>query len=207
MKRGQASKRGYTAVELMLALGLFAVGVSGIIAMQKLTVVSNSHAKNLAIGTQIAQAWLDQLATDATLWTSPAASNGVSDIDNTTWVKEAAGANGGKWFLPDYDSTRKFGRDFDALGVPKNDPDNARFCTHVRLTMLYTADGTSAGRTTLPGDGLVRAEVRVFWLRDGQPALAKACSSADTIDTVAAATDKYHFVYKVSAVRQHSSTK
>ena len=60
----RARARGYTAVELMLSIGLFAIGVTGIIAMQKLTVVSNQHAKNLAIATNIAEAWLDQLATE-----------------------------------------------------------------------------------------------------------------------------------------------
>ncbi len=208
MKQRARSQRGYTAVELMLALGLFAVGVSGIIAMQKVTVVSNSHAKNLAVATQIAEAWLDQLASDATLWTSPGASSATSDIDKTTWVKEAAGSNNGKWFLPTFSTARKFGRDFDALGAPLNDPDNARFCTQVRLTNLYDASGNAgAGRTTLSGNALLRAEVRVFWLRDGQPGIAKACSSVQTINTVAAAKDQYHFVYKVTGLRQHSSLK
>ena len=70
---------------------------------------------------------------------------------------------------------------------------------------MRTATGT--GRTTLPGNGLVRTEVRVFWLRDGGAAVDGACSNAATIATVSAATKDYHFVYKVSAVRQHGTVK
>ncbi len=199
MKRRE---RGYTAVELMMALGLFAVGVSGIIAMQKVTLVSNQHAKNLAIATGVAEAWLDQLATDSTLWDS------TTGIDATLWVVNAKGSNDGKWQLPVWDDDRKFGAGFDALGAPTPDVDNARFCAHVRLTTLFDqAGGLVGGRDILAGNGLARAEVRVFWLRDGSAAIDGACSEPDTIATVAAATDRYHQVLKVSAVRQHGTPK
>jgi hypothetical protein len=192
----------------MLALGLFTVGVSGIIAMQKLTVVSNQHAKNLAIATHAAEAWLDQLAADATLWNSPTKAGEAEDISDTVWVENAGS---GEWFLPAWDADRDFGRGFDALGAPIEEEGDARYCTHVRLTPLYNANGVAAdtakARATLAGNGLVRAEVRVFWLRDGAQPIAGACSEVGTIDAVAAATDVYHRVYKVSAVRQHGSTK
>jgi hypothetical protein len=207
MKRRE---RGYTAVELMLALGLFGVGVSGIIAMQKLTVVSNQHAKNLAIATHAAEAWLDQLAADATLWNSPTKAGEADDIADTTWVENASGANDGLWFLPAWSDDLRFGAGFDALGAPLEDAANARFCAHVRLTTLYSATGaaaTAAGRETLAGNGLVRAEVRVFWLRDGAVAIGKACTEASAIGEVATATDRYHRVFKVTALRQHGSLK
>jgi type IV pilus assembly protein PilV len=184
----------------MLALGLFAVGVSGIIAMQKVTLVSNQHAKNLAIATRVAEAWLDQLAADATLWDS------TLGIDATLWVINAKDADG-LWQLPPWDGQRQFGPGFDALGAPIADGDNARFCTHVRLTSLFDQAGgeSISGRQTLAGNGLARAEVRVFWLRDGAAPIDGACSNNDsgTIADVAAATDRYHQVFKVSAVRQH----
>jgi hypothetical protein len=203
-------ERGYTAVELMLALGLFAVGISGIIAMQKVTIVSNQHAKNLAIATHIAEAWLDQLAAEATIWNAPASSGQSSDLTDTTWVNAGLGSNNGVWTLPTpaYDAGRRFGRGFDALGAPVTDPTTARFCTHLRLTTLYQAEGLPvAGRTLLAGNGLIRAEVRVFWLRDGQTPVTQACSSAGSVATVVDSLDKYHSVYKVSAIRQHSTPK
>ncbi len=62
--------------------------------------------------------------------------------------------------------TARFGKAFDALGSPLPDDQAAaaRFCTQVRLTNLYSAAG---GNGRLAGNGLIRAEVRVFWLRDG----------------------------------------
>jgi len=194
--------RGYTAVELMMALGLFAVGVSGIIAMQKLTIVSNQHAKNLAIATHIAQAWLDQLSADSTLWTETAG------INATRWVVNANGSTDGVWQLPTWDAGRDFGAAFDALGAPVQAAANARFCTHVRLTTLFAeTGGLVGGRQTLANNGLARAEVRVFWLRDGAAPIANACTQQGTITAVADATDVYHRVVKVSAVRQHGSAR
>ena len=191
--------RGYTAVELMLALGLFAVGVSGIIAMQKLTIVSNQHAKNLAIATHIAQAWLDQLAADATLWTNLSTSFNSTVINATT---------DGAWQLPIWDDTRQFGPGFDALGAPTAAAADARFCTHVRLTTLHApAGGVVNGRQLLANNGLARVEVRVFWLRDGAVPIANACSQQNTVSAVGDATDTYHRVVKVSAVRQHGRAK
>ena len=42
-------QHGYTAVELLMAISIFGIGVAGIISMQKVTAVSNAHSKNLAI--------------------------------------------------------------------------------------------------------------------------------------------------------------
>jgi len=200
MKRWQ---RGYTAVELMLALGLFAVGVSGIIAMQKVTIVSNQHAKNLAIATRIAEAWMDQLAADSTLW------NATTGISSTLWVQGASGTTNGVWHVPAWDTNRDFGPAFDALGAPVQNAANARFFTHVRLTTLYAEEGGLInGRTVLADNGLARAEVRVVWLRDGATPIPDAFTNdADVIQAVADATDIYHRVVKVGAVRQHGSPK
>ncbi len=81
-------QRGYTAVELMMAIGIFGVGVTGIIAMQKVTSVSNQHAKNLSIATHIAESWLDMLATDAVTWNHPSPGNTAPDISQTTWLQK-----------------------------------------------------------------------------------------------------------------------
>ena len=68
LKHGAA--RGYTIVELLMSLTVLALGTTGVIAMQKVTVVSNSHAKNLAVATGIAAAWADALTADGSIWNS-----------------------------------------------------------------------------------------------------------------------------------------
>jgi type IV pilus assembly protein PilV len=193
--------RGYTIVELMMALAILAIGVTGIIAMHKVTVASNQHAKNLAIATHVAQAWQEQLAADAATWNQPSRLQTNSDIGQTTWLQAVAG--GGGWARPVYSAALAFGPSFDALGNPvtEGDVDQAHFCTHLRLTWLYS-DSEPA-----PGNGLIRAEVRVFWLREGRPAEggASVCNLAADPTAIGANLQDYHFVYKTSAVRQNTA--
>ncbi len=119
--RRQRRQRGYTAVELMMAIGIFGIGVTGIIAMEKVTTVSNQHAKNLGIATHIAESWLNMLASDAVMWNHPSRENSLpADIGETTWLQlvktNANTAN--DWFLPAYSNVLAFGPAFDALGNP-----------------------------------------------------------------------------------------
>lgn len=193
--RQRARRRGYTLVELMMALALFAVAVLGIISMQKITVASNAHAKNVALAQRIAQAWAGQLEMDATAWRNAGAFGGG-------WLNDA-----NVWQRPGYIDARGFGGAFDALGNPLTDDNSgkAQFCTHVRMTWLYPATmGTG-------GNGVLRAEIRVFWLRDSQGPIGAAgtpfCGSsqdAALVTSIGQATDRYHFVYQTVGVRQHS---
>jgi prepilin-type N-terminal cleavage/methylation domain-containing protein len=184
-------ERGYTLVELMMALALFAVAVVGIIAMQKITIVSNAHAKNVAMAQRIAQAWAGQLEMDATEWRNTGFGSG--------WLNSA-----NLWQRPAYLAGRQFGGAFDALGNPLTDDQLARaaFCTHVRMTWLFPDSmGTS-------GNGVLRAEIRVFWLKEGEVPLVATegfCAAIQTrASDIGLATERYRFVYQTVGVRQHS---
>jgi len=201
MKPARRRQRGYTSVELMMAIGIFGIGVTGIIAMQKVTAVSNQHAKNLSIATHIAESWLDMLATDAVVWNHPSAGNSVPDIGQTIWLQSVkTNANTvNDWILPPYSNVLSFGPAFDALGNPI-DPATAAdgsvaFCSHLRLSWLY--------QPTVSGNGLIRAEVRVFWLRDGQGFAQNMCSNAQ-VANVGGATQTFHFVQKITAIRENT---
>jgi prepilin-type N-terminal cleavage/methylation domain-containing protein len=204
MSARHTTRRGYTMVELMMALAVFAIGVSGIMAMHKVIVAANQHAKNLAIATHIAQAWQEQLAADAAQWNHPSPRDpGRRDIDtDTTWLAQVVG-NANTWIRPTFNATRDFGPMFDALGnvVPQASEPQAQFCSHIRLSWLY-----NDGQPT-PGNGLIRAEVRVFWLREGQGALGGTtlCDPNGVANAIGAAIERYHFVYKTTAVRQNTA--
>jgi prepilin-type N-terminal cleavage/methylation domain-containing protein len=198
------SLRGYTAVELMMAISVFGIGVAGIISMEKVTTVANQHAKNVAIATHIAQSWLDTLSTDAVMWNHPRAGDatGFSDLTNdTTWLQFVASKadTSANWFFPPYTTIPiTFGPAFDALGNPINPVTNAAnvaFCSHLRLSWLYQPDSG--------GNGLIRAEVRVFWLRDGQTFAANMCA-AGSVASINNATSTFHFVQKITAIRENS---
>lgn len=186
-------RRGYTLVELMMAIALFSVAVLGIISMQKITVMANAHAKNLATAQRIAQSWASQLQMDSTQWRL-----------NNDFGGGFLDSNG-VWERPAYNTTRKFGAAFDGLGNPLTDAqlDRARFCTHVRMSWLY--------RETLgaSGNGMLRTEIRVFWQKEGEAAIGSATTMCAASQTAAQATTiglsphLYHFVYQTAGVRQH----
>jgi len=192
--------RGYTVVELMMSLAVFATGVTGIIAMQRATITTNQVARNVAVANGIAQAWLTQLQSDGTLW-QPKVVPAITPV----WLLTANASNG-LWQLPAWNATRQFGPQFDGFGAPVQA--NPQFCAQIRLTWLY-GDGTSQGG--LNGNGLIRTEVRVFWPRDtlgtaGFDAGDCTDNTQATVDGVAAKTTKYHFAVQAGAVRQPMQT-
>jgi hypothetical protein len=196
--------RGYTVVELMMSLAVFATGVTGVIAMERATVNSNQQAKNVTIANGIAQAWLSQLATDATLWTR------TTDIMRTTWLKTIVSANDA-WQLPAYDGTLAFGPQFDGFGTPV--AAGGVFCAQIRLTWLY-GDQSAQQASGVAGNGLIRTEVRVFWPRDPSSVVTNDCQDGTrtTVDNVSKALGNaalnsdgngaYHVVTQAGAVRQ-----
>ena len=188
--------RGYTVVELMMSLAVFATGVTGVIAMERATITSNQQAKNVAIANGIAQAWLSQLAADATLWTR------TGDVTRTTWLTTITSTND-LWQLPVYNTTLKFGPQFDGFGAPV--AANGVFCAQIRLTWLY-GDKSAQQTSGLAGNGLIRTEVRVFWPRDPTYVVANDCQDGaqGTISDVTKAfgTGMYHVVTQAGAVRQ-----
>jgi prepilin-type N-terminal cleavage/methylation domain-containing protein len=186
--------RGYTVVELMMALTVLAIGVSGVIAMQKVTLASNQHAKNLALATHIAESWAEELMVDATRWNYPTSANRTGDIDSdTVWLKKV-NEKPDEWFLPDTSADLNFGAAFDALGNVTTVAAQTAFCSHVRLSWLYPA---------ATNNGLIRADIRVFWPREGRGALAP-CATVKPAD-VSTGIANYHFVHHSTAIRQNAS--
>lgn len=190
--------RGYTVVELMMSLAVFATGVTGVIAMERATITSNQQAKNVALANGIAQAWLSQLAADATLWTR------TGDVTRTTWLTTITAAND-LWQLPVYNVNLQFGPQFDGFGAPV--AANGVFCAQIRLTWLY-GDKSAQQTSGLAGNGVIRTEVRVFWPRDPTYVVTNDCQNGTkaTIDAVTAALGNgsglYHVVTQAGAVRQ-----
>jgi hypothetical protein len=198
-RRG-ASAAAYTVVEVMMSLAVLAVGVIGIIAMQKVTLATNTHSKNLAIATHIAQSLLGVLEAEAMLW---GPSSSPAPLGRTTWLAQGAGAT--TWFRPNYDNTRLFGPAFDALGNPvrtqDQDPD-ARFCVDLRLSPLTAS---------ADGGGMIRAEVRVIWLRDSsvpEQTLGPTHACAFLPQEVFGDDEQrlFHFLFMSGAVRQVGAT-
>jgi prepilin-type N-terminal cleavage/methylation domain-containing protein len=190
----RSALRGYTLVELMMAIAVFGIGVSGIIALQKVAAAANEHSKALSVATNVAQAWIDALKADSSLYVY-----GAVVPPATVQLVGQINSNNATWFRPTWKSDKMIGAGFDGLGNPIDegnggDPANAQFCVHLRLTNLYANS---------PGMNVIRTEVRVFWPRADATLPAAFCTSGGMQpNDVTAASNDFHFLYQVSAVRQ-----
>ncbi len=193
MNTRKRSSRGYTVMEVMMSLAVLGIGASGVIAVQKATLLANTNAKNLATANFIAETWMERLRIDALQWNE---FNGVPDlVSDTQWLRLASVAP--VWVSPPL-SIPIGGADADVTGADKlpTDPTPiaaSAFCTHIRLTQFDP--------TTLPTyRKLLRAEVRVIWARGGHPIDCETVNPDDAI-----LRNLYGAVYLTSAVQQNTS--
>jgi prepilin-type N-terminal cleavage/methylation domain-containing protein len=197
IRRNPALEHGYTAVELMMSIAIFGIGITGIASMQRVVAVSNTHAKSLSIATHVAESWLDMLSADATQWNRPAPNFPTSDRADTAWLTSVSTNPGsGGWIKPSYSANFGFGPYFDTLGNPLPTATNAEFCANIRLSWLYPEAS---------GNGLIRADVRVYWLRDGQTSVTAGTNPcAETPDAITGGATRYHFVQKTTTLRENT---
>lgn len=189
--------RGYTAVEVLMAMTIMAIGAASVISMQKASIQGNLDARKTDIATSIARAWIERIQRDAMQWTTPGPTNPVAPPGNLSaaLVLNAASAAPGTWILPSQyiasTSTPPISPGFDILGrdLASADLATALFCTNVRLTWLTP-------------NQLARVDVRVLWPR-GISNSAPAGGFCDTTTAAVAAPDPlvYHSVYLTTAVR------
>jgi type IV pilus assembly protein PilV len=190
----------------MMSLGVLTLGMAGVIALQKVTLASNTNARNLSAATAIAQAWVERIRTDALQWNNP----NLDDMDDTTWVKLQKNAEtwcvgGGQgqtkgWQIPTYSAPTLGTPSADVTGsnLYAGDASAAAFCTHVRFTRTYPAPPKTSR--------LLRVEVRTFWEKSGQP-IDCTVDPALFGDDIALGTDagRYGFVYLTTGVLQNTS--
>ena len=194
--------RGFTMIEVMMALTVLAIGMLGIIALQKTTVVSNQEAQQITVGNAIARTWIERLQRDAARWTSPSPLRPTSDIANTAWLNAVGGfTSTGSWFRPPASTLEPlvspaFDRNGDdvLLTDTVGMVDKAIYCTHVRLRWVYPNE-------------MIRAEVRVFWARrtlqnpTAVPWLSTGiCSATTSLDAIGSDDQNFHWVYAVAAI-------
>jgi type IV pilus assembly protein PilV len=150
---------GYTVMEVMAALGILTAGAAGVVALQKATIISNAHARNLAIANAIAVTWAERVRVDALQWNDRIA----PDIAGTNWLTTFT-VQPDTMVEPDdlaalgAPVTNIVGNDAAGLGTPV-----PAFCTQLRIHQYL--DGAS--QPIWPD--LLRVEIRVIWDRGGNP--------------------------------------
>lgn len=171
------ARHGYTLMEVMVSLAVLAVGAMGIVALQKVAGVGNTNARNVAAANRVAAKWAERLELDGRSWSD------ISGFGGTYWLKGATDLPG-QWISPAVKPLYA-SPEADVLGADlfDNDPAETAFCTLLRLTKF-------------PGySGALRAEVRVFWSKAGDPADC-ALTAAD----VDAAPGRYGSVHTLLTV-------
>lgn len=185
-------QRGYTVVEVLAALAVLTLGVTGVIAMQKAALIGNTNARNLVTANDIAQAWMERMRVDALSWNAP---GGVPDLNSDTmWLKNV----GAGWFSPQANSAalQPVGSpqaDLMAADVFAGDTSATAFCTQARLTQFSTSPNLWALSR------MIRVEIRVYWDKTGRPL---DCTAALPTNYT---LSRYGFVYVVSAVLENNS--
>jgi Tfp pilus assembly protein PilV len=190
----------------MLSIVVLGVGAAGVMSMQQASIQGNADAHMLDLGTSIAREWVERLRRDGMTWTSPAP---TQDWSTNTFLISQIGSttNVGKWIWPAIPTTGSnasvgdpgYSRAFDILGrdltFSGNAYPGATFCTNIRGDWVVQ-------------DEMIRAEVRVYWLRQlfAAPS-ATFCSGNETPDAtgVRGGAQVYHFVYAATAVSRNSS--
>ena len=198
-RRGPKHSRGYTVIEVMIALTLLAVGTSGIIAMQKVTAIANRDAKTLVIATQVARTWVERLRADATQWNHPSAMSAEERSGRHPLAQDGQRACG---FAPPTTWPAPPPPTLSATTYATPISPNAIFCTNVRLTWLYGPAPTSAPALPHPRRGPRVLAARRRRRAASKPARRSAIPGID-ISKVSPSLERYHFVYLTSALAQN----
>lgn len=214
----RAGRRAYTMIEVLMGLAILAVGATGIIALQKVTILGVTHGRNINAATSVAAAHLEALRADAQRW------NSLTDYatDPVLLSSILPGNEGtGEWTLPAqrFPVTDEPGIDLGAADisgatfVPSDGGRPVAYCTHVRATpLLFDPAG---GGALAQNATVIRLEVRTFWAKAGrevrtecEPGFESTMSDAlegdeINVDGVPYTADDYGWVFLATAVRRN----
>jgi prepilin-type N-terminal cleavage/methylation domain-containing protein len=192
------AERGYTAIEVMLAMTVLLISSAGVMSMQKAAIQGNVDARKLDVANSIARTWLDRLATDSETWNSL-----TTGLTQTTWLGPMYDT--GLFMTPtvvQQTMSSVQSPAFDILGRDlfnaANDPTTV-FCTHIKV------DHMAVTAANLPV--LIRVTVLVYWAKQlsggGVPA-TQLCSEHDVANVELNSPGTYHMLYVTEALRSPS---
>ena len=195
----RSSSRGYTIIEVLATMTLFAIGAAGVISMQQVTIKGGDDARRFDVATNVAREWTSRLQRDAMTWTLPDADNPAAEnFSTTTWLGAVSSPD--VWTRPAIPTTAGNADSpaFDLLGrdLLAGSGDHM-FCVQYRLAWISQPPGGGAW----PLGIFMRAEIRVIWNRLETP-ISGDCGSLP-LSYTAADEAKYHFVYVTTALRSN----
>jgi len=189
------ASRGYTAVEVLLAMTVMLISTAGVMSMQKASIQGNLDARKLDVANSIARTWLDRLETDTETWNAQ-----TNTLSFTTWLNGAHDT--GLFMTPAvFTGPSAFQSPaFDILGrdVAEADPTVA-FCTHIKVdTMASTVAGVPV---------ILRATVLVYWPKDltgtNPGRSTPLCTETDVAHFESGNPGTYHMLFATEALGIH----
>lgn len=194
---GRRRARGYTAVEVMIAMTLFAIGAAGVVSMQRATLVGNSDARRMDGAVAISRLWIERLRRDSMAWTAPNSTVTATNRDQTQWLTTGLLSEGSTavtpWTSPGAGTLVEGGSaGFDVLGreVAASSTDLI-YCVNYRLQWIGNQNS------------LMRAEVRVIWSR--MQGVTDRVSTYCTSPTTALDPLKFHIVTMTTLLRRNAA--
>ena len=145
-------RRGFTLIEVMIAIGIMTVGSLGILSMHHAVSGANRSAHEMNTALAITERWIERVERDSLSWSEPGMNS--STLTGTTYLAPlAATTTGTNWFTPAPAlSTESYG--FDYFGNDTSTASEIKYCTNLRLSWIR--QGSSA-----------RVDIRTFWYRAG----------------------------------------
>ena len=196
--RSRRKQSGFTLIEVMVSLGIMVIAGMAIIGLQQQITRANTHARQITTATQIAQNWIERLKLDAIGWTA------IGNLTGTTYLRDIPAPGTVNGFTPipiqtptTAGVTRVMSAAFDYYGFDLNTtagpPPNLFYCASHRLNWVFD------------NQRVIRADVRVWWARDGAGAIQTdypTCQDNNTaLNPGGANFDRYHIVYLSTVLR------
>jgi type II secretory pathway pseudopilin PulG len=182
--------KGFTLVEVMIALIVFMVAVMGLVSLQRASIAGTDRGRQHTAGVNIARYFLNELKVEISNWEEfgPGAVPGncapSADVtNNLPLLANALEATcGGPWTLLGANTTRV--DEFLGHEDMTNNDSNSHYCVNYRVLPLPAALG--------PAAIIWQIQVRVAWSKPSQytnwqdctPALFDTGARANTADIV-----------------------
>ena len=198
------ASRGYSIIEVMMAMAILAVGTTGVIALQKVSLVGNTNARVADAARQVAGTWVERLKTDSLTWNDPL---GTSDIADTRWLNVSGvynpqnPPNANNWVrAPQVANWRSPVADIHGADVFDTASVDGVFCTHLLLSRAVNKRYSLSGLTQALA---IRAVVRVIWRRDLAPISECRTANPRAFETN---DDGYGFYYITTMIGQEEAS-
>lgn len=189
---------GYTAVEVLMSMTLFAIGAAGVIGMQRATIQGSEDARRYDMAVNIANTWASRLQRDAAYWNQSYATNKAGVIAVTRYVTLIGSTDcKAKWCNPTGAITDETAY-YDLIGRerPKDSKDHV-FCVQVKTDWVATP--ASAENLATPAS-FARSQIRVVFQRLDRGPIGD-CTGLGDGDL---APEVYQFVHVTTALRENT---